>query len=107
MSRNQTIADQLQAGKTVSYRPKGNSMTLIVRSGQHVTVEPCTVMDVAIGDVVFCRVRGNYYLHLVKGLQHSEGKNKPTRRKVLVGNNHGHDNGWTDKVYGKLTQVEP
>ena len=47
--------------------------------------------------MVYCRVKGNFYTHLVKA--------KNVKRGVLIGNNHGRNNGWTKKVYGKVTEV--
>ena len=91
------IAD-LKEGRTVRFRPRGHSMTPLIQSGELCTVEPRTVELVNAGDVVLCKVRGNVYLHKVlakRGLQ------------VQIGNNHGHVNGWTRTVYGKLVKVEP
>lgn len=99
MSRNAQIAQRLVKGETVEWRPHGNSMTPRVHSGQLVTVAPCKIEDVEIGDIVFSKVRGNYYLHLVR--------QKGEDGRVLISNNHGHDNGWTRAVYGKLVRVQP
>lgn len=99
MGRNSDIAQRLQAGETVKTRLSGNSMTPIIKSKQLVTIEPCKLEDLKQGDVTYCKVRGNYYLHLVRKVG-DDGR-------VLIGNNHGHDNGWTRSVYGKLTSVEP
>lgn len=43
--------------------------------------------------IVFCKVKGRYYTHLVK----AKGD-----RGVLIGNNHGRINGWTKSVFGKI-----
>lgn len=99
MSKNAEIVRQLLEGETVKTRLSGNSMTPRIKSRQLVTIEPCKLEDVQVGDAVFCKVRGSYYLHLVKQVG-DDGR-------VLIGNNHGHLNGWTRMVYGKLTQVEP
>ena|ERR1700681_4330959 len=90
--------DKLKAGKTVQFRPRGNSMTPIINSGQLVTIAPLTA-PVAINDAVLCRVKGKFYVHLIKAI---EGD------RVLIGNNHHHINGWTlaSKVYGKVVKVE-
>lgn len=69
-------------------------MTGRVEDGELVTVEPAGVADVDVGDVVLCKVKGRPYLHLVKS---KDGD------RVLIGNNHGRINGWTRRVYGKLT----
>ena len=44
-----------------------------------------------------CKVHGNHYTHLVKA--------KDEKRGVQIGNNHGHINGWTKNVYGKVTKI--
>lgn len=91
----------LQEGKTVSFRPHGNSMLPRIRSGQLCTVEPVAAgTPVEIGDVVLCRVNGSQYLHLVTA---KDGD------RVRISNNHGHHNGWAgpQAVYGKLVKVEP
>jgi phage repressor protein C with HTH and peptisase S24 domain len=89
----------LQEGKTVSFRPRGNSMAPRIRSGQLCTVEPVEADDVRKGDIVLCKVRGSEYLHLVKSVQ---------GRRFLIGNNRGGINGWigSTSVFGRLTKVE-
>lgn len=95
--------EQLQAGETVSFRPHGNSMSPRIKSGALVTVEPVlTPIDVVVGDVVLCHVSGADYLHLVKATRFDRNG-----RAFQIGNNHGGVNGWTHKVYGKCTSVEP
>lgn len=77
-----------------------------VEDGELVTVVPVTPdgFGIKVGDVVLCRVRGRYYLHLVKAFRGGE-----LGDEVLIGNNHGFINGWTKRknVYGLLTKVEP
>lgn len=90
------IARRLSEGETVKTRLSGNSMAPRVKSRQLVTIEPYKLDDLQAGDVAFCKVRGRFYLHLVK--QVGDGR-------VLIGNNHGHINGWTRQVFGKLTKV--
>ena len=99
MSRNAQIAQRLQKGETVEWRPHGNSMTPRVMSGQLVTVSPCKMVDIQAGDIVFAKVRGSYYLHLARQIG-EDGR-------ILIANNHGHLNGWTRTVFGKLTKVAP
>lgn len=90
---------RLQAGETVSTRLSGNSMTPRIKSRQLVTIEPCKLEDLVAGDAAYCKVNGNFYLHLVTQVG-DDGR-------VLISNNHGHQNGWTRSVYGKLVKVEP
>ena len=49
---------RLQAGETVCFRPRGNSMVGKIDSGQLCTVEPIGERDLDVGDIVLCRVRG-------------------------------------------------
>lgn len=91
----------LAQGTTVTFRPRGNSMTGKVNSGDLCTVEPITDHStIKVGDIVLCKVNGNQYLHLVKAIQGD---------RFQIGNNHGRINGWVGKgcVYGKCTKVEP
>lgn len=96
--RKNVLIQQLQDGYTVQWRPKGQSMTPRIKSGQLVTVEPAKLEDVKKGDVVYCKVNGRVYLHLAKKIG-DDGR-------VLITNNHGYENGWTKIIYGKLTKVE-
>jgi cell wall-associated NlpC family hydrolase len=86
----------LEQGKTFETSEKGNSMTPLIKSGQKHILTPIAIENVQVGDIVFCKVRGSYYTHLVtaigdKGLQ--------------ISNNHGHINGWTRQVFGKVTEI--
>jgi len=87
----------LLEGKDVSFSPKGNSMKPKINSGDKVTVSP--VDNIKKGDIVFCKVKGNFYVHLVKAVQ---------GEKYLIGNNKGRTNGWTNKsnIFGKVIKVE-
>lgn len=92
-------AEKLVAGETATFRPRGNSMTPRIKSGQLCTVEPLLEAP-SVGDVVLCLVRTSYYLHLVKAADASRG--------FLIGNNHGKVNGWVSRshIYGRLVKVE-
>ena len=60
---------KLRVGETVSFRPRGNSMSGKIESGQLCTVEPVDASLIRVGDVVLCKVNGREYLHLVKAIQ--------------------------------------
>ena len=77
--------ERLQAGETVSFRPRGNSMKGKIESGSLCVVEPVTAAEVSVGAIVLCKVKGTEYLHLVKAVG-------PDGR-VLIGNNIGRTNG--------------
>ncbi len=86
----------LAADEPVIFRPRGNSMTPRIKSGQVVTVVPLGKDEnPAKGDVVLCKVKGAHYLHLVKAIAGD---------RFLIANNHGHENGWTERanIFGKL-----
>jgi len=87
---------KLIEGETVTFRPRGTSMSGIIESGEQVTVRPVSLEDeIKKGDVVLCKVKGDHYLHLVKGVRSDS---------YLIGNNKGRINGWTarSRIYGKL-----
>lgn len=95
-----SFIEALQQGRTVTFRPHGNSMIPLVRSGQLCTVAPVTdPSTLKIGDIVLCRVNGSQYLHLITA---RDGN------RVRISNNHGHHNGWCgpQAVFGILTHVE-
>ncbi|HYW73667.1 MAG TPA: hypothetical protein VE961_21775 [Pyrinomonadaceae bacterium] len=92
--------EKLQAGETVSFRPRGSSMSPKIKSGQLCTVAPVDHAAIRTGDIVLCKVRGNEYLHLVKAIQ---------GERFQIGNNRGFINGWVgaSAIFGRLTKVEP
>ena len=89
--------ESLKNGETVQFRPHGNSMIGKVESGQLCTVEPIVKENLKKGDIVLCKVNGKQYLHLVKAIKGDQ---------FLIGNNKGHDNGWTTQIFGKCIKVE-
>lgn len=84
---------RLLDGETFETSEKGNSMTPILMSGEKHTLEPIELKDVKRGDIVYCKVRGRFFTHLVKAVG---------AKGCLIGNSHGHNNGWTSLVYGRL-----
>lgn len=91
------LTKELEAGLTVTLRPRGGSMEPRIKSGALVTIAPCT--EPAVGDVVLAKVHGHFLLHLVTA--------KGADGRYQISNNHGHVNGWASKVYGKVIKVEP
>jgi hypothetical protein len=90
---------KLEEQSEISFRPRGNSMTPRIKSGQLCTVAKVDRKDICVGDVVLCRVAGKQYLHIVKAR---------TETQFLIGNNHGKLNGWTSPghIYGKVIKIE-
>jgi cell wall-associated NlpC family hydrolase len=85
---------RLVRGETVTLRPRGQSMAPLIKTGQEVTVRPVASDELQAGDLVLCRVRGQYYLHLIKAVQGN---------RYLIGNNRGHINGWVSRpaIFGR------
>ena len=109
MAWNSGLLEQLRRGELGRFRPHGNSMTPLIKSGQLVTVEPLELRGdragrgerfVEIGDAVFCKVGGRFMLHKVTAFRAGQ---------YQISNNHGHVNGWTmaKNLFGLVTQVEP
>ncbi len=91
--------EQLKLGRTVQFRPRGNSMLPLIKSGQLVTVEPSCGVFYELGEIVLCTVSGKDYLHLVVAL-HGD--------RYTIGNNRGGINGTISRscIYGVCTKVE-
>jgi hypothetical protein len=87
--------ERLHNGESFITSEAGNSMTPILKSKEPTWISPVESWEnCEIGDIVFCKVRGSYVTHLVHG--------KNEKRGLLIGNNHGHMNGWTKTVFGKV-----
>lgn len=81
-------AEHLQNGETCYVLGIGNSMTPILKSKQAVICTP--VKDDTVlkkRDIVLSKVKGHYYLHLIHPIKNNGDL-------FLIGNNHGHMNGW-------------
>lgn len=102
MSTNQTPnfkKEKLLAGESIITSEKGNSMIPLIKSGQEHELSPVVdwTKEVKVGDIVYCKVAGRHYTHLVKAIDPVKG--------CQIGNNHGHINGWTKSIFGKVTKV--
>lgn len=89
--------ERLLRGQTIITKAFGNSMMPIIKSGQPHKIEPIKWEQCEIGDIVYCKVKGKYYTHLVKAKDKTKG--------VLIANNRGFKNGWTKSVYGKVIKI--
>lgn len=92
---------RLVKGETVQFRPRGNSMTGRISSGQLVTLEPVREDQVIKkGDIVLGKVHGRWHLHLVTRANHAQDQ-------YQISNNHGFVNGWTSRrhIVGICTAV--
>ena len=96
---NNESANKLQQGLVGKITGYGQSMTPILKSGQSVICEP--VKDetkLEKKDIVLCKVKGHYYLHLIWAIRND--------KEYLIGNNHGHPNGWVSRnqIFGKVVE---
>ena len=89
--------ERLNEGESIIAKERGNSMSPLIKSNQKHKLEPINSDSCEVGDIVYCKVKGNFYTHLVKAKDKNKG--------VLIGNNRGKINGWTQKVYGKVVEV--
>jgi len=96
---NAIAAKKLQEGLTCKLTGYGNSMTTKIKSGQSVIVIPVDEnTELKKGNVVFCKVNGHYYLHMISAIK---GKS------YQISNNHGHVNGTVGRkcIYGKVVEI--
>ncbi len=91
--------EKLLKGETFKTSERGNSMVPLIRSGQEHMLAPAKWEEVEEGEIVFCKVNGRHYTHLVL--------RKDKVRGVQIGNNKGGINGWTKSVFGKVIEVLP
>ena len=100
MSWQAQARDALGRGHSVTVRPRGHSMTPRITSGARVTLEPVEDPDtLRVGDVVFYKVRGVWYLHRISAIQGD---------RVQIANQRGRVNGWAGRraVLGRATRID-
>lgn len=91
------VVKELEEKGTSKMKVFGNSMTPILKSGSLLTFEKRD--DYEVGDVVISKVKGRWIdAHKIT---------KKSEKGYLISNNHGWDNGWTRKVFGKVVKIEP
>lgn len=89
--------EKLQGGESFITSENGTSMVPLIRSGQKHMLVPVTWEDCNVDDIVYCKVKGKFYTHLVKAKNNEKG--------LLIGNNKGGINGWTKQVFGRVTNI--
>lgn len=101
MARKNFVLETLLEKGSVTWKPHGNSMTPKIDSGDQVVVKKVPASACRVGDAVYARVKGSYYLHLLSAID-------KTHDRYQISNNHGHVNGWVaaDAVYGVCVQVK-
>lgn len=92
------IISRLNNGELVSIRLSGYSMKPLIHSKQKITLsKPENTLKV--GDIVFVKVKGKYYYHLL-----SDNKDD----LYQISNNYNHVNGWVNrsKIFGIVIKIE-
>jgi hypothetical protein len=97
LARINFILNELQSNGEVSFKPHGNSMTPRLKSGEPVRVKSIPIGLYKVGDIVYCKIKGGYVLHLLTAISYNKDKDK-----YQISNNHGFVNGWIgpDNIYG-------
>jgi len=94
MNKYENLIASLAKEGAGTMKCSGNSMLPILSN-------PCTNTyrkqeSYDIGDIVFCKVKGRFIdAHLVTA---KDGD------RYLISNNHGHNNGWTRTVFGRVVR---
>lgn len=101
MARENFILKTLLETGSVTWKPTGNSMTGKINSGDQVVVKQVPIEALRVGDAVYAKVKGSYYLHLLSAIDESKGR-------YQISNNHGYVNGWVtaNNVFGLCVQVK-
>ena len=96
MNKYEKLKKELEDGNEFAMKVFGNSMTPIIKSGTQLTFKQFDEYEK--GDIVFCKVKGRYIdAHKITK------KNK--KKGYMISNNHGWDNGWTKKIFGKVIKI--
>ena len=72
MRRNYKI-EKLENGEEFWTSEKGNSMVPLIKSGQRHKLSPVSWENVEIGNIVYAKVKGCFYTHLVKAKNDKKG----------------------------------
>lgn len=89
--------EKLAKGESFVTSERGHSMTPLIKDRQDHRLKPIIWQQCKVGDIVFCKVCGSYYTHLVKAID--------VHRGCLIANNKGRVNGWTKLIFGIVTEV--
>ena len=98
-NESRMTAEHLKNGETCRVTGVGNSMIPILKSRQSVICIPVTDdVELKKKDIVLCKVNHHYYLHLIHAIKND---------CYLIGNNHGHMNGWIGRknIYGVVKEI--
>lgn len=95
-SRYHQAMDALAAGHDHTMQVFGNSMTPLIYTKSKLTFRATN--DYQVGDVVMCKVNGRMIdAHKITKIDSSG--------RFMIANNHGHENGWASRVFGRVIAV--
>jgi hypothetical protein len=97
MNKYEAAIEALEKTGTATLKMFGNSMVPLITSGSELTFEKVPDDQYAVGDVVFCKVKGSYLAHKIVRID--------SKGRFMIANNRGRENGWTSAVYGRLVKV--
>lgn len=98
MNKYLILKEELETTGTGTMSTGGASMTPIFPAKTRVKMTYQKQTDYEVGDIVFCKCKYFVDAHLVIA--------KDTNKGYLIANNHGHQNGWTHKIYGRVIRAE-
>ncbi len=97
MNKYERLQAELESAGEGKMKAFGSSMLPILKSGSLLTFKRQDRYQ--IGDIVFCKVKGRYIdAHKIVALDATKG--------YLIANNHGFENGWTKRIFGKAVLAE-
>ena len=97
MNKYTRLKEDLEETGTGSMKCFGNSMLPLLDNPTTNTY--ITQKEYKVGDIVFCKVRGRWIdSHLITQVNEKRG--------YMISNNHGHQNGWTKRVFGLVVKAE-
>ncbi len=87
-----TRVREMNSKGSITVKCSGNSMTPRIKGKEPITIVK-EYGKLKKGDIVLCKVNGSFFVHLITAIR---GK------QYQISNNHGHVNGWTNKIFGKV-----
>jgi hypothetical protein len=95
MNKYENLKARLDKGEDASMKCFGSSMLPILTNPS--TCKYRRETSYKIGDIVFCKVKGRYIdAHKITAIQGN---------RYLISNNHGHNNGWTTTIFGRVIEA--
>ena len=98
LTRYQRLKEELDTTGTGTMTTGGSSMVPIFPAKTPVKMTYNKQETYEVGDIVFCKCKNFVDAHLIIA--------KDTNKGYLIANNHGYQNGWTHKIYGRVVKAE-